>query len=72
MYRVDLTRPVINVEHGKAVEFHPALAAPRQADRKAGPGETALTPVNEKETGEVPTVSDLCGCHADPTRHTQV
>ena len=37
VYRVDLTRPVINVEHGKAVEFHPALAVPRQADRKAGP-----------------------------------
>ena len=41
MYRVDLTHPVTNVEHGKAVEFHPALAVPRQADRKAGPGETA-------------------------------
>ena len=41
VYRVDLTRPVVNAEHGKAVSIHPALAIPRQADRKAGPGETA-------------------------------
>ena len=41
VYRVDLTRPVVNAEHGKAVSVHPALAVPRQADRKAGPGETA-------------------------------
>ena len=32
----------MNAEHGKAVlVVHPALAVPRQADRKAGPGETA-------------------------------
>src|SRR5206468_12740675 len=41
VYRVDLTRPVVNAEHGKAVSVHPALAVPRQAGRKAGPGETA-------------------------------
>ncbi len=41
VYRVDLTRPVVNAEHEKAVSIHPALAIPRQADRKAGPGETA-------------------------------
>src|SRR6266516_496766 len=41
VYRVDLTRPVVNAEHGKVVSVHPALAVPRQADRKAGPGETA-------------------------------
>jgi hypothetical protein len=41
VYRVDLTRPVVNAEHGKAVSVHPALAGPRQADRKAGPGATA-------------------------------
>ena len=41
VYRVDLTCPVVNAEHGKAVSVHPALAVPRQADRKAGPGETA-------------------------------
>jgi len=40
VYRVDLTRPVVRAEHGKAVD--PALAPPRQADRKAGPGETAM------------------------------
>jgi hypothetical protein len=40
VYRVDLTRPVVNAEHGKAVG--PAWAPPRQADRKAGPGETAM------------------------------
>jgi hypothetical protein len=42
VYRVDLTRPVVDAEHGKAVTVHPALAGPRQADRKAGPGEAAL------------------------------
>jgi hypothetical protein len=42
VYRVDLTHLVVNAEHGKAVETkNPALAVPRQADRKAGPGETA-------------------------------
>src|SRR6266550_3129892 len=41
VYRVDLTRPVVDAEHGKAVGSHPALAVPRQADRKAGPAETA-------------------------------
>ena len=41
VYRVDLTRPVVDAEHGKAVSVDPALAVPRQADRKAGPGETA-------------------------------
>src|SRR6266446_803267 len=41
VYRVDLTRPVEDAEHGKAVSVHPALAVPRQAERKAGPGETA-------------------------------
>ena len=41
VYRVDLTRPVVDAEHGKAVSVHPALAGPRQADRKAVPGETA-------------------------------
>ncbi len=41
VYRVDLTRPVVDAEHGKAVSAHPALAVPRQANRKAGPGETA-------------------------------
>jgi len=41
VYRVDLTRPVVDAEHGKAVWVDPALAVPRQADRKAGPGETA-------------------------------
>ncbi len=41
VYRVDLTRPVVDAEHGKAVSVHPALAVPRQADREAGPGETA-------------------------------
>ncbi len=41
VYRVDLTRPVVDAEHGKAVSIHPALVVPRQADRKAGPGETA-------------------------------
>ena len=41
VYRVDLTRPVINVEHGKAVSREPALAGPRQVNRKADPGETA-------------------------------
>jgi len=41
VYRVDLTRPVEDAEHGKAVWVDPALAVPRQADRKAGPGETA-------------------------------
>src|SRR6266550_9163415 len=38
VYRVDLTRPVTDLEHGKAVECHPALAVPRQANRKAGQG----------------------------------
>jgi hypothetical protein len=41
VHRVDLTHPVVDAEHGKAVSVHPALAVPRQADRKAGPGETA-------------------------------
>ena len=41
VYKVDLTHPVVNAEHGKAVSERPALAVPRQADRKAGPGETA-------------------------------
>ncbi len=42
VYRVDLTRPVTNMEHGKAVwSSVPALAVPRQADHKAGSGETA-------------------------------
>jgi len=41
VYRVDLTRPVVDAEHGKAVSVDPALAVPRQADRKAGCGETA-------------------------------
>jgi len=42
VYRVDLTRPVVDAEHGKAVlVIHPALVVPRQANRKAGPGETA-------------------------------
>ena len=41
VYRVDLTRPVADAEHGKAVSVDPALAVPRQANRKAGPGETA-------------------------------
>ena len=41
VYRVDLTRPVVDAEHGKAVSVHPALAVPRQADRKASPRETA-------------------------------
>ena len=41
VYRVDLTRPVEDAEHGKAVSVHPALAVPRQADRKASPRETA-------------------------------
>ncbi len=41
VYRVDLTRLVVDAEHGKAVSVHPALVVPRQADRKAGPGETA-------------------------------
>jgi hypothetical protein len=41
VYRVDLTRPVVDAEHGKAVWSFPALAVPRQANRKAGPGETA-------------------------------
>jgi hypothetical protein len=39
--RVDLTHPVADVEHGK-VAWYPALAVPRQAYRKASPGETAL------------------------------
>ena len=41
VYRVDLTRPVTDREHGNAVWSCPALAVPRQADRKAGPGERA-------------------------------
>jgi hypothetical protein len=41
VYRVDLTRPVVDAEHGKAVSVYPALAGPRQANRKAGPRETA-------------------------------
>ena len=41
VYRVELTHPVVNAEHGKAVSVHPALAVPRQADRKASPRETA-------------------------------
>jgi hypothetical protein len=33
---------VVDAEHGKAVlVIHPALAVPRQANRKAGPGEAA-------------------------------
>jgi hypothetical protein len=47
VYRVDLTRPVVDAEHGKAVSVHPALAGPRQADRKAGSGETALRGSNK-------------------------
>ncbi len=41
VYRVDLTRPVINSEHGKAARS-PALVGPRQANRKASPGEAAM------------------------------
>ena len=41
VYRVDLTRPVVDAEHGEAVCSYPAVAGSRQADRKAGPGETA-------------------------------
>ena len=41
VYRVDLTHPVVDAEHGKAVSVHPALAGPRQANSKAGPGKTA-------------------------------
>ena len=47
VYRVDLTHPVEDAEHGKAVSVHPALAVPRQANRKAGPGETALRGSNK-------------------------
>jgi hypothetical protein len=48
VYRVDLTHLVVNAEHGKAVEKkNPALAVPRQAHRKAGPGETALRGSNK-------------------------
>ena len=47
VYRVDLTRPVVDAEHGKAVSVDPALAVPRQANRKAGPGETALRGSNK-------------------------
>ncbi len=41
VHRVDLTHPVADAEHGKAVSVHPALVVPRQANRKAGLGETA-------------------------------
>ena len=41
VYRVDLTRPVINLEHGKAAR-NPALVGPRPANRKASPGEAAM------------------------------
>ena len=41
VYRVDLTRPVTHVEHGKAAR-NPALDLPRQANRKANPGEAAM------------------------------
>jgi len=47
VYRVDLTRPVVDAEHGKAVSIHTALVVPRQADRKAGPGETAWRGLNK-------------------------
>ena len=47
VYRVDLTRPVVDAEHGKAVTVHPALAGPRQADRKAGPGEGGMERIEE-------------------------
>lgn len=47
VYRVDLTRPVTNVEHGKAVWNQSRLGRPRQANRKAGPGETALRGSNK-------------------------
>ena len=47
VYRVDLTHLVVDAEHGKAVRSHPALAVPRQAHRKAGPGETALRGSNK-------------------------
>ena len=47
MYRVDLTRPVVDAEHGKAVSVHPALAVPRQADRKAGPGGDGMERIEE-------------------------
>jgi hypothetical protein len=46
VYRVDLTRPVVDVEHGKAASY-PALAGPRQAYRKASSGEAALRGSNK-------------------------
>src|SRR5262245_44323850 len=45
--RVDLTHPVTNMEHGKAVRVPPALAVPRQVYRKANPGETAMRGSNK-------------------------
>jgi hypothetical protein len=43
---VGLTRPVIYMEREKAVSL-PALAVPRQANRKASPGEAAMRGSNK-------------------------
>ena len=45
--RVDLTHPVADAEHGKAVGSHLALAVPRQADRKAGPGDNGIERIEQ-------------------------
>ena len=47
VYRVDLTHPVANAEHGKAVSVHPALVGPRQANRKAGPRDDGIERIEE-------------------------